>query len=188
MLSSRLGIVAVVSCTIFIFVTAIPADIHFERFVSSAPRDGEVFVLVNTNSGRCLALQDGARHPGAEIVQGKILKHAGPKEHWKFVKNGDSFKLLNTSTKRALAVPQSSTNEGTKIIQWDDLDSRDQQWEFVKVGHHFSVKSRVSGLVLGVSESRTENGAPVIQWRFAEIPDQVWFLRSVSDLDETERE
>jgi hypothetical protein len=160
------------------------ANVPFDRFHSSEPLDGEVFVLVNTNSGRCLAIQNDLKVRGANIVQGVVAAKAGVGERWKMVKTGDYFKLVNELSGLVLAVPQSSQRQGQQIIQWEDLGAADQQWEFVRIGRHYSLKSRVSGLVLGVSESRTEADAPVVQWQLAEIPDQVWLVQWVPGLGE----
>ena len=173
---------AVFSLTVIFTLGVCFADVPFDRFTSAAPLDGEVFQLVNTNSGRCLAVQDGLKVAGANIVQGALPANSAPVEKWRAVRSGDYFKLVNENSGLVLAVPESSQRRGTQIIQWVDLGSADQQWEFVKIGNHYSLKSRASGLVLGVSESRREDQAPVIQWNLAEIPDQVWFVQWVPGL------
>ena len=58
-------------------------EIPFHKFKSNAPLDGEVFLLVNTNSGRCLTEQDGA------IVQGVFASAATSQERWQLVRVGD---------------------------------------------------------------------------------------------------
>ncbi|MDB5389588.1 MAG: hypothetical protein JWM11_5234 [Planctomycetaceae bacterium] len=165
-----------------LFIATAFADVPFDRFHSSAPLDGEVFVLVNTCSGRCLAIQNGLKCRGANVVQGALPASAGAGERWKIVKTDNYFKLINENSGLVLAVPEASRLQGQQIVQWDDSGTEDQQWEFVKIGHHYSVKSRVSGLVLGVSESRKDDAAPVVQWQLAEIPDQVWLIQWVPGL------
>jgi hypothetical protein len=143
------------------------------------PRDGEVFVLVNANSERCLTVRRwrGGGYSGA-IIQGPFAEAAGPSARWKVVRVGDYYKLVNQESGKVLAVPEGSQQQGKILIEWEDLGSKDdaQRWEFVKVGKHYSIKSRVSGFVVAVGASRTEENANVIQWEMAEIPDQIWRL------------
>ncbi len=167
-----------------LFVATTAADVPFERFKSSAPVDGEVFILVSTNSGRCLTLEGGSKRRGASVVQGESPARAGNPERWKVVACGKFYKLINENSGQVLAVPEASGRQGEQIIQWDDKGTEDQQWTFVKVGNHYSIKSRASGLVLGVSEARKDAEAPVVQWELAEIPDQIWFIQWVPGLGE----
>lgn len=151
------------------FLRAQPA---FKKVESSVPAAGEVYILVNTASGRCLSVLDG------NVVQGPFPKAAGPVEQWKAVgAAGASFRLVNQKSGKVLAVPASSKEEGQQLIEWDDLKLKDQRWEFVKVGKHYSLKSRISGMVAAVGASSKDEHAPVIQYRMAEIPDQIWYVR-----------
>jgi hypothetical protein len=184
MISITIRLMVVTLSAGLLLVAPALAEIPFGRFSSAAPLDGEVFVLVSTNSGRCLAIESGFKHRGAGVVQGELPVSAGAVERWKIVKNGNFFKLINENSGLVLAVPQASRRKGQQIVQWEDKGTEEQQWEFVKVGNHYSVKSRISGMVLGVSESRKDADAPVLQWEFTEIPDQVWFIQWVPGLGE----
>jgi hypothetical protein len=58
-------------------------DIPFDKFTSNAPLDGEVFLLVNTSSGRCLTEREG------RVSQGVFASDATAQERWKLVRVGD---------------------------------------------------------------------------------------------------
>jgi hypothetical protein len=157
-------------------------DIPFDKFTSNAPEDGEVFVLVSTNSGRCLTVKDGSKDAGAHIVQGAVAAEAGSAERWKAVKAGDAYKLVNLNSGKILAVPEGAKTKGAQIIQWDDRDDGDlkeQRWEFVKMGNHYTLKSQCSGMLLAVSEGRKEDKHPVIQWEPTKGAEQLWFVQWV---------
>jgi formylglycine-generating enzyme required for sulfatase activity len=155
--------------------TANPGD--SSGFPSDEPLDGEVFMFVNANSGRCLTVKDGSRDAGANIVQGPFPASAGPAERWKAVRLQGFYKLVNQNSGKVLAVPQHSKEKGSNIIQWHDDEHLDQQWAFIKVGKHYSLRSRVSGLALAVSEGRKEENAAVIQWEVLNSSEQVWSVQ-----------
>jgi hypothetical protein len=157
------------------------ADTSFDKFNSSAPLDGEVFILVNLNSGRCLSVSEES----ANIIQGAMAADAGPAERWRVIRVGDHhYKLLNQRSRKVLAVPASSRESGIQIVQWDDVGLEDQQWKFVRAGNHYALKSRVSGLMLDVLDGSTEGGASVIQWpwKTTENSNQIWFGQWVPGL------
>ena len=158
------------------------ADPPFDRFASAAPLDGEVFVLVNTNSGRCLTVKDGSKDAGADVVQGPAATEAGPAERWKAVSVGGLYKLVNVNSGKVLAVPEGSKVKGKEIIQWDDRDDGDlmeQRWQFVKSGKHYTLRSQCSGMLLAVAEGRKEDKARVIQWEPTRTAEQLWYVQWV---------
>jgi hypothetical protein len=170
---------------VFLAGFALNADSPFDKFNSSVPLDGEVFILVNVNSGRCLSVSDASEYRGANVVQGPMAADAGSAERWRVSRCGDHYyKLVNEKSGKVVAVPEASRESGTQIIQWDDAGIEDQQWKFVKAGNHYALKSRVSGLVLDVLDGSTESGASVIQWpwKTAENANQVWFVQWVPGL------
>nr|CAP47782.1 putative integron gene cassette protein [uncultured bacterium] len=155
------------------------ADTDKENASSSLPTTDRVFLLININSGRCLAVSERSKDAGANVAQGVKPETASNAEQWKLIKTGDYFRIMNQNSGKMLSVPKGSKRKGTQIIQWESLDSADQQWQFVKVGNHYSVLSRVSGLVLGVAEASKDDGTVVVQWNMEKIPDQLWFLRQL---------
>jgi hypothetical protein len=170
---------------VFLAVFALHADAPFEKFNSSVPLDGEVFILVSVNSGRCLSVSDASEYSGANVVQGPTAVDAGNAERWRVSRCGDDYyKLINEKSGKVLAVPQASREFGTQIIQWDDAGIEDQRWKFVKEGNHYALQSKVSSLMLDVMDGSTESGAPVIQWpwKTTENANQIWFVQWVPGL------
>jgi hypothetical protein len=184
----KLQPVALFLPAIFFTVFALRADTSFEKFNSSAPLDGEVFILVNVSSGRCLSVSRESESRGANIVQGPRAADAGRAERWRVFRAGDHYyKLVNVVSGKVLAVPESSRKSGTQIIQWDDAASVDQQWKqwkFVKIGNHYALKSHVNDLVLDVRHGSGESGAAVIQWPWKTEgnANQTWFVQWVPGL------
>jgi hypothetical protein len=170
---------------IFIALFAVHADTPFDKFNSTTPLDGEVFILVNVNSGRCLSVSGASEDRGANIVQGAMAADAGAAERWRAVRSGDHYyKLVNVNSGKVLAVPEDSRRSGTQMIQWHDAPFEGREWKFVKVGNHYAIKSKVSGLALDVSDASTEKGASVIQWPLGkgDNANQIWFVQWVPGL------
>jgi arabinan endo-1,5-alpha-L-arabinosidase len=174
-------------CLTMVLMTlfAVHADTSFDKFNSSAPLDGEVFILVSLQSGRCLSVSGASEHRGANIVLGALAANAGPSERWRLLRHGDHYyKLVNENSGKVLAVPEDSRESGTQMIQWHEADFEGRLWKFVKAGNHFTVESKVNGLVLDVLDGNTESGASVIQWprKKSENDNQVWFVQWVPGL------
>jgi hypothetical protein len=150
-------------------------DIPFDKFTSNAPLDGEVFLLVNTNSGRCLTDRDGA------IEQGVFASAATAQERWKLVQKGDYFALVNEKSGKLLTLTDASRNEGTTLTaaMADEGEGLHQQWHFDKVGNHYALRSPASGLVMAVAEASHADGFRVLQWTWLKGPEQVWMVQWV---------
>jgi hypothetical protein len=93
-------------------------EIRFAEVSSTAPVDGEVYLLVNTNSSRCLASADKF-----SIVQGPwaalVGPHSWPTAFWKTVAVNDGyFKLVNQSSGDLLSVGGGSLEEGARLVEW----------------------------------------------------------------------
>jgi hypothetical protein len=144
--------------------------IPFSQVHSQAPADGQVMILVNTCSGRCLAVKD------SKIVQGQYAYNAGPAERWKVMRAVDDWKLINEQTGNALAIPPGG-KEGVGLVEQKPSNNPDQRWELVEVGNHYSIRSHMNNLAVAVSQSAKHENAPVIQWHPADFPDMVWQVR-----------
>ena len=184
----KLQRVALCAAAILLTVFALRADTSFEKFNSSVPLDGEVFIMVNVSSGRCLSVSGESQNRGANIVQGPRAADAGRAERWRVFRAGDHYyKLVNVVSGKVLSVPESSRKSGTQMIQWDDAASVDQkwkEWKFVKIGNHYALKSRVNGLVPDVQDGSVESGASVIQWPWKTEgnANHIWFVQWVPGL------
>lgn len=150
-------------------------DIPFDKFKSNAPLDGEVFLLINTNSGRCLTEQDGA------IVQGVFAPAATSQERWKLVRIGDYYAIVNDKSGKRLTLPDASRNEGTNLIAEPPAEGEalHQLWHFDKIGNHYALRSPASGLVVAVAEGSQAEGFRVLQWTWYKGREQVWMVQWV---------
>jgi hypothetical protein len=141
---------------------------------SRLPVDGDVVLLVNVNSGRCMSIRNGYR-----VAQSLTPDQANDHEQWKTVAVGMYFKLVNIKTGNVLAVPQGTKTPGIQLITWNDLNSEDQQWTIEKTGDDFTIKSRLTGHSVSVAYGKKEEGIGVIQWPFSKTPDQYWRIERV---------
>ncbi len=139
----------------------------------TAPRDGEVYLLINSNSRRCLTVKDGL------IVQGPLADTADASSQWKVVRVGDYYKLIHEESGKVLDLPGNAQRPGGQLILSDGTDISDQLWSFTRDGNGFCFKSRVSGFVAGVDASSIEEDARVIQSRPTLNAGQTWRLQWV---------
>lgn len=150
-------------------------NIPFDKFRSNTPLGGEVFLLVNTNSGRCLTEKDGV------IVQGAFASSATSQERWRLVRHGDYYAIVNHKSGRLLTLPDASRNEGTSLTAARAAEGAGlhQQWHFDKVGKHYAIRSPASGLVVAVAEGSQAEGFRVLQWTWYKGPEQIWMVQWV---------
>lgn len=145
----------------------------FDEVASDTLVDGNVFLLINTNSGRCLSVSDG------KMIQGPFAHRAGAGERWKLVSAGDDIRWINEKTGNTVAVIGDAAEAGKQLIEKKPANEMHQRWEAVPVGNHYSFRSRLSGLVLAVGGSRKNEGAGVIHWKWENIADQVWQVKKL---------
>lgn len=150
-------------------------EIPFEKFTSNAPLDGEVFLLVNTCSGRCLTEKVG------RISQGAFASDATSQERWKLARVGDSYTIINQKSGNLLTLPGASKVEGTDLTATpsEDGDCMSQQWDFEKVGSHYVIKAPATGMAVAVAEASQAEGFRVLQWTWNKGSEQVWMVQWV---------
>lgn len=141
---------------------------------SDVPEHGDVVIFINSNSGRCLSVRDGA------MIQGPFPTSAQSSEKWRIVTSENGFKLVNQRSGEVMAVSQGSKSAGAQLIQWKDLKSQDQRWQFVQVGKHYCIQSQLNGFAAGVAYASKDVNVGVVQWPLEKIPDQIWRIQRVS--------
>jgi hypothetical protein len=147
-------------------------------FVSS-PGDGYVAVaggrlvkIVSRLSGLGLAVSDGSKDEGANIIQYPYQGDAS--QQWVAVPLADrpgQCKIVSLSSGLVLAVGSDSTHPGTEIVQWPYDDPRgnpdSRRWRIEPVeGGLVKIASVLSGLVLAVGNDSTHPGARIVQWPY----------------------
>ena len=150
-------------------------DIPFDKFTSNAPLDGEVFLLVNTSSGRCLTEREG------RVSQGVFASDATAQERWELVRVGDDYTIINQKSGKLLTLPGASKNEGTNLTATpsENDDSMSQKWLFEKAGNHYTIKAQATGMVVAVAEASTAKGFRVLQWIWYKGSEQIWMVQWV---------
>ncbi|MEK2494046.1 RICIN domain-containing protein [Kitasatospora purpeofusca] len=129
-------------------------------------------LLVNTNSGKCLEIDDSLTTDGAQAQQWTC--HSLPTARWIFHWAGDSWEVRNANSGKALEIEDSLTVEGARAQQWTFYGLPTQKWDLVKSTGGYALKNRNSGKALEIDDSLKTDGARAQQWTFYNIPTQKW--------------
>ncbi|MFD4911314.1 RICIN domain-containing protein [Kitasatospora purpeofusca] len=129
-------------------------------------------LLVNTNSGKCLEIDDSLMTDGAQAQQWTC--HSLPTARWIFHWAGDSWEVRNANSGKALEIEDSLTVEGARAQQWTFYGLPTQKWDLVKSTGGYALKNRNSGKALEIDDSLKTDGARAQQWTFYNIPTQKW--------------
>ncbi|MGH1488065.1 MAG: sigma-70 family RNA polymerase sigma factor [Acidimicrobiales bacterium] len=94
---------------------------------SLRPAVGNTLSVVNTESGKCLDVQNGAIENGTPV--GHWTCTDNPNQHWELRSAADgSVAFVNPTTGRCLDVRNGSISSGTDLIIWDCTGAPNQQW------------------------------------------------------------
>jgi hypothetical protein len=145
------------------------------------------FEIQNANSGLCLDVFDGARSPGATVVQWTCDHAFGdPAELWRPIARGDGTYLLTSAVSElALSVSGGSRAPGTPVVQDQYTAGADGQgWSFEPIpgttpvapqGHGVYVVASQVGTVLGTGRA-TGAGSSSTGEEETDLPSQRWGL------------
>ncbi|MFD0398500.1 RICIN domain-containing protein [Kitasatospora sp. NPDC127121] len=128
--------------------------------------------LVNTNSGKCLEIDNSLMTDGALAQQWTC--HSLPTARWIFHWAGDGWEVRNSNSGKALEIENSLVAEGARAQQWTFYGLPTQKWDLVKAAGGYALKNRNSGKVLEIDDSLKTDGAHAQQWTFYNIPTQKW--------------
>ncbi|MFD7417641.1 RICIN domain-containing protein [Kitasatospora purpeofusca] len=128
--------------------------------------------LVNTNSGKCLEIDNSLMTDGAQAQQWSC--HSLPTARWIFHWAGDGWEVRNANSGKALEIEDSLTVEGARAQQWTFYGLPTQKWDLVKSTGGYALKNRNSGKALEIDDSLKTDGARAQQWTFYNIPTQKW--------------
>nr|BEK62901.1 hypothetical protein KPHV_01280 [Kitasatospora purpeofusca] len=128
--------------------------------------------LVNTNSGKCLEIDDSLMTDGAQAQQWTC--HSLPTARWILHWAGDGWEVRNANSGKALEIEDSLTVEGARAQQWTFYGLPTQKWDLVKSTGGYALKNRNSGKALEIDDSLKTDGARAQQWTFYDIPTQKW--------------
>ncbi|MFF2117084.1 RICIN domain-containing protein [Kitasatospora sp. NPDC058184] len=128
--------------------------------------------LVNTNSGKCLEIDDSLLTDGARAQQWTC--HGLPTARWTFHWADDAWEVRNANSGKALEIENSLLAEGAPAQQWTFHSLPTQKWDLVKAAGGYALRNRNSGKCLEIDDSLTTDGARAQQWTFYDLPTQKW--------------
>ncbi|MFJ6380817.1 RICIN domain-containing protein [Kitasatospora sp. NPDC092039] len=128
--------------------------------------------LVNTNSGKCLEIEDSLLTDGARAQQWTC--HGLPTARWTFHWADDAWEVRNANSGKALEIENSLLAEGAPAQQWTFQGLPTQKWDLVKAPGGYALKNRNSGKALEIDDSLKTDGARAQQWTFYDLPTQKW--------------
>jgi len=125
--------------------------------------------MVNSNSGKCLAISGGVPTDAAPAIQFDC--HTDPdgsralEQLWTWTKVSDedsTYTIENKKTEKCLAIGGASHTLGAKAIQWTcESGHKEQQWVYDSTGRLWNNESN---LCLAIPEASTANSIAAIQW------------------------
>ena len=139
------------------------------------PRNSVVYKIVNVNSAKDLAVENGSLADGAQIQQ---FRDTGtPDQLWAFEDTGTHiYKVRNVFSKLVLGIDGESTVDSALIKQAVDNGTNDHLWTSVDPSNSSPqlIQSNYSGLVLGVDGESKADSANVVQFHNTGTPDHLW--------------
>jgi Ricin-type beta-trefoil lectin domain-like/Trypsin len=147
------------------------------------PRKAVVYKIVNSNSGKVLAVENASRADGAQIQQ---FADTGTPDHLWEVQDTDAFtytRIRNVVSGLFLGVDGMSKVDSALIKQAKEIDgsfdSNDHYWQ--RLGTTRKIKNLNSGLLLGVDKESKADGANIVQFADNGTADHLWDLIKTLD-------
>ncbi|MFE1958709.1 RICIN domain-containing protein [Streptomyces sp. NPDC059479] len=139
---------------------------------ATSGQQADFYQLVNSNSGKCLAVPNSNPANGVELIQWPCS--SSDDQFWALENNIsiDFYRIRNLATNKCLAIPSGSPTGGVNAIQWDcNLPDFAQQWTYDSARR---LRNLASDRCLTIGNASTASGAEVIQWTCTTGPEQVW--------------
>ncbi|MGW2255306.1 RICIN domain-containing protein [Kitasatospora sp. NPDC001660] len=128
--------------------------------------------VVNTNSGKCLEIDNSQLTDGARAQQWTC--HDMPGQRWTLHWAGNGWAVQNANSGKCLEIENSQLTDGARAQQWTCYDIPTQRWDLVKGGTGYALKNRNSGKCLEIENSQLTDEARAQQWTCYDIPTQRW--------------
>jgi len=139
------------------------------------PRNAVVYKVVNANSSKALAIENGSQADGAQIQQ---FRDTGtPDQLWAFEDIGTHiYKIRNIFSSLVLGIAGESKADSALIKQALDNGTNDHLWTSVDPlnSRPQLIQSNYSSLVLGVDGESKADSANVVQFHDTGTPDHLW--------------
>lgn len=140
---------------------------------------GQVYNLINTNSGNALDIAGGGVADGTNVQVWTINGNAA--QLWRLDANADgSYTLINPQSAKALDVAWAGTADGTNVAIANPNGGGAQKWRLNPVGNAYTLINVNSGKALDVAAASTAPGANVQIWTPNGTGAQQWELRPLA--------
>jgi len=140
---------------------------------------GEIYRIVNRNSGKVMEVVGSSTANSAEVKQNG--SNSGANQNWQFQDAGSGyFRIVNQNSGKCLDVSGASTANGANIIQYTCGSGTNQQFSWASIGSYFQIVARHSGKCLDVVNSSTSDGADIQQYTCGSGSNQQWSRTLVS--------
>jgi len=127
--------------------------------------------VVNSNSGKCLAVPGGNAYPGAVVVQWTC--NGGASQSW--YTSGSAWSTLKYDNVHCLAIGGASTANGAKAILWPCNGGGEQLW-YVGGATTSPIYNWNSDKALAIGGASKAEGAAAIQWTPNGGSEQKWWF------------
>ncbi|HYN90197.1 MAG TPA: RICIN domain-containing protein, partial [Ardenticatenaceae bacterium] len=124
----------------------------------------EAVKLINANSGRVVAVDEGGTADGADVV---LWSDTGTAEQqWRFTHQENGFyQVVASHSTKCLAVSGNAMADGADVIQSDCTGDTNQQWRSEPLNDGtVRLVAREGGKVLDAANCRMGDGTDVQQW------------------------
>lgn len=140
--------------------------------------DGQLYSVVNVETGKALDVAAGSTQAGAALQQWGYA--GGAHQQFRVRSAGDGYwTIQGRQSALPLDVSGASQNEGARIIQWQATGGTNQQWLLKKSATGgYNIVARHSGKSVSVADGAS--GAPVHQASDTGSGRQRWFFNPVS--------
>lgn len=154
--------------------------------VGPPPPAGELLILTNVYSGKCLDIADASTEDFARADQFTCTGDAN--QQWRYDEQTGS--LVVAHSRKCLEVAESVLALGAPTQQVTCTDAAPQMWGLsgpFSPGQTITIRARNSGMCLDVASDVHDHaggslldGASVVQWSCANRPSQQWLLSAVN--------
>lgn len=130
-------------------------------------------IIVNRNSGGCVAVSGPTTTPGTPVVQWRCWASAG--QTFDRVETAAGFKIVDRNSGLCLGVANRSTRAGAAITIETCADSPSQTWTALpRGGDDAGLKNAKSGLCMAADRGSRDDGAALVQTTCAASAEQTW--------------
>jgi hypothetical protein len=162
-----IGVLAALSGVLLASLTmATPAN-------AARPDNGAWNAMTNLNSGRCAAVGNDSRSPGAGLIHYKC--DGKYNKRFKALPAGGNLYFLQIRSTGMCVAPQTGADHAVLIQNWCDYSGFAKVWAIEYLGNDsYRLRNQSTGLCMGVAWGVTFSGQPLDQTTCDAFPGQAW--------------